>query len=298
MIRPSTAFLTATLAASLPLMAAEQTATTTTSMPEVTSTSSLGGNLVEEQPVDPTGRPEWTSHRRFPTTRVYIQQAPWEVGFEQWLRYRDFRDGTSAARFQEEVEIGLPYRFQLDLYESWVVNEHRHASQDECSIELRYALADWNKIPLNPTLYFEYARVNDDADTVEVKLLLGQDLTPRLHYGFNFAFEQEVTAAHSSAYTLSQGLSYTLIDDLLSAGVEMEYEIETEHGNRHSPTQQFLIGPSVQIRPTRNTHLDLVGLIGTNGAAPNVEGYIVFGIDFGKVGSGESHYSPVSVRSN
>ena len=265
-------------------------------MPEVTSTSVAPG-LAEEQPADATGRPDWTSHRRFPTTRVYIQDAPGEVSFEQWMRYRDFRDGTKEARFQEEIEIGLPYRFQLDMYETWITDEHRRANQDECSFELRYALADWGKIPLNPTLYLEYTVGNHKPNAIEGKLLLGQDLTARLHYGFNFAFEQETSGAQSSEYTFSQGLGYTFIDQVLSVGVEMEYSIETEKGARSNAVQQFLIGPSVQIRPTRNTHLDLVGLIGTNHNAPNVEAFVVFGIDFGKVG-GESHgYSPVSVRS-
>ena len=263
-----------------------------TQLPQVTSTAAA---LLEEQPVDETGRPDWTSSRRFPSTRVYLQDGPGEISFEQWLRQRDFEDGTKQARFQEEVEIGFPYRFQMDLYETWAVDASRTTRQDESSVELRYALADWGKIPLNPTLYVEYARVANDADTIEGKLLLGQDLAPRLHYGFNFAFEQQTTLAHSSAYTLSQGLSYTIIDQVLSAGVEMEYSIETEHGNRHDPTQGFVIGPSVQVRPSRQTHLDLVMMPGVNNASPVFEAYVVFGIDFGKV-TGESHgYVPASV---
>lgn len=262
-------------------------------MPLVTSTASA---LLEDQPADETGRPDWTSARRFPSTRVYLQDGPGEMSFEQWLRQRDFENGTKQSRFQEELEIGLPYRFQIDLYETWQADQRRTIQQDETSVEVRYALADWGKIPLNPTLYVEYAKVAGDADTIEGKLLLGQDLAPRVHYGFNFAFEQETTAAHSSAYTLSQGLSYTLIDQTLSAGVEMEYSIETEHGNRHSPTQGFVIGPSVQVRPTRQTHLDLVAMLGTNNTSPVLEAYVVFGIDFGKVaGHEESHgYIPAS----
>lgn len=265
-----------------------------TQLPQVTSTASA---LIEDQPVDETGRPDWTSARRFPSTRVYLQDGPGEISFEQWLRQRDFEDGSKQSRFQEEVEIGLPYRFQMDLYETWAVDNKRTVRQDETSVELRYALADWGKIPLNPTLYVEYARVAGDADTLEGKLLLGQDITPRLHYGFNFAAEQTMTVPHGIEYTLSQGLSYTIIDQVLSAGVEMEYSIESEHGNRHNPTQGFVIGPSVQVRPTRQTHLDLVAMMGTNNYSPVMEAYVVFGIDFGKViGREESHgYVPASV---
>jgi hypothetical protein len=265
-----------------------------TTLPQVTSTASA---LLEDQPADETNRPEWTSARRFPSTRVYLQDGPGEMSFEQWLRQRDFEDGSKQSRFQEELEIGLPDRFQIDLYETWQTNNQRTVRQDETSVELRYALADWGKIPLNPTLYLEYARVAGDADTIEGKLLLGQDLAPRVHYGFNFAFEQETTMAHSSAYTLSQGLSYTIIDQTLSAGVEMEYSIETEHGNRHDPTQGFVIGPSIQVCPSRRTHLDLVAMAGTNNTSPVMEAYVVFGIDFGKVtGTPETHgYVPAAV---
>src|SRR6185312_15985719 len=85
-----------------------------THLPPVTATAAYTG-LREEAPVDETGRPAWTSARRFGSTRVYLQRAPWEVSFEQWVRIRDRRDGTAQIRFQEEIEIGLPYRFQLDI---------------------------------------------------------------------------------------------------------------------------------------------------------------------------------------
>jgi hypothetical protein len=295
MLKPASRSLAAAAAFLLaaPLSHAQTSAPPTKLAPVITTASPL----LEDQAVDDTGRPDWTSARRFPSTRVYLQDGPGEMSFEQWMRLRDFNDGTKQTRFQEEVEIGLPYRFQMDLYETWTADEHRTVRQDETSVELRYALADWGKIPLNPTLYAEYARVSGDADTVEVKLLLGQDLAPRLHYGFNFAFEQGVTLAHTSAYTLSQGLSYTIIDQVLSAGVEMEYGIETEHGNRHDPTQTFVIGPSLQVRPSRSTHVDMVAMLGTNRYSPDVEAYVVFGIDFGKVtGHQEQHgYVPASV---
>ena len=66
------------------------------SLPEINVT---GSGLRENDPADETGRPEWTSHRRFTTTRVYLQQAPWEVGVEQWWRVRDNRDAQNFAVF-------------------------------------------------------------------------------------------------------------------------------------------------------------------------------------------------------
>lgn len=81
---------------------------------------------------------EWTTARRFPGTRVYLQKLPWEAGFEQWVRVRRFRDGRMRTRMQEEIEIGLPHRFQIDLYETWAIDQNRKVSQEEFFGEVRY----------------------------------------------------------------------------------------------------------------------------------------------------------------
>src|SRR5438270_9977788 len=55
----------------------------------------------------------------------------------------------------QEIEIGLPCRFGLAFENS--IENHRGRTQERTfSIEGRYALADWNKIPLNPTIFVEY----------------------------------------------------------------------------------------------------------------------------------------------
>jgi len=249
--------------------------------------------LEEASPVGPYQQPEWTTERRFPSTRVYLQQMPWNVGVEQWVRGQYFHDGEAETRFQEEVEIGLPHRFQLDLYETWAIDQDRRTDQQECSAELRYALADWGKIPLNPTLYLEYAEHDRSANTLEGKLLLGTDFTQKVHWGLNLACEQGLYGIQNTELAGSQGLSYTLIDQKLSAGVEMEYYHEKAIGS--SGQNWFLIGPSVQWRPTASTHLDLVPLIGCTHYSPEVEAYLVFGYDFG-TGTKKEHYAPTSLR--
>lgn len=62
-------------------------------------------------------QPEWTAHRRFATTRVYVL-PPWQVEFEQWWRGKFPREGKPEHLFQTEIGIGLPYRLQLDFYEN------------------------------------------------------------------------------------------------------------------------------------------------------------------------------------
>ncbi len=138
-------------------------------LPTVTTTDSMSGKLQEERPVGETGRPEWTSARRFSTTRVYLQQDPWEVGVGAWWRYRNKRDNSSISRLTGEIEIGLPYRFQLDFYYDMAVDGDSRSRTEDFAAEVRYALADWGKIPLNPTLYAEYKWVAEGADVVFVE---------------------------------------------------------------------------------------------------------------------------------
>lgn len=298
-------FLTATTLCPLYLMAQTNNPINASAAPEAGQMTKLPevivtGNefkqegVLEAQPVGPYQQPEWTTQRRFPGTRVYLQQMPWETGFEQWVRVRHFRDGTMETRMQEEFEIGLPHRFQVDLYETWAIDQDRNVSQDEYSAEVRYALADWGVIPLNPTLYLEYAQHDHDPNTLEGKLLLGSDLSPNWHWGLNLICEQELSGTKNTELGVSQGISRPLIDQRLSAGVELEYYHEKANG---SPSEnKFLIGPSVQWRPTSWSHIDLAPLFGCTHDSPNIEAFIVIGIDFGPGKHKAEQYAPVSLK--
>jgi len=66
-----------------------------------------------------------------------------------------FRHGPPDHLFTEEVEVGLPHRFGV----AFEIAQERFDGDFQnkrFSVEARYALADWNKIPLNPTLFAEY----------------------------------------------------------------------------------------------------------------------------------------------
>lgn len=254
------------------------------------------GWLDEEAYIGETKRPEWTSRRRFGTTRVYIQYEPWEVGVEQWWRVRSYYDQNPRHLFMEELAIGLPNRMQLDLYYDWAHEGGRTRNKD-FAVELRWALADWDVIPLNPTLYAEY-KATDGAygsDVWEAKILLGDEITPRLHWAFNAVYEREISRGRANEFALTQGLSYTIIDQTLSAGVEMQYKYENEQGGRQDGERKFQIGPSLQFNPSRNTWINLVALFGCTRESPSVEGFIVVGHSFGKVaGGGQTLSRPVS----
>ena len=224
---------------------------TVTRMPETTTTAAAS-MLKESMPIGVTNRPEWTSARRFTGTRIYIQQEPWEVGVESWWRVKHHRDGSFSHRLLEEVEIGLPYRMQLDLYNDIEGDDHRRFHYQSFNVELRWALADWGKIWGNPTLYGEYKFADSTwgPDVYETKLLLGDQFASRWHWGVNFVWEAETGGEREQEFQIPGGISYTLIDGKVSFGVEFLYDHDTVRGERGDPKHQFNIGPSLQLRLT------------------------------------------------
>jgi hypothetical protein len=260
-------------------------------LPEVTVTGEQPLN--EERPLGPNQQPEWTARRRFTTTRVYVQ-PPWQIEAETGWDATYGRSGKPHHLLTQEIEIGLPYRLQLDYEYAETVDGDRWRN-DSSSVELRWAFAEWGKIPLNPTVKAEWKFNNALADAYELSLALGEEITPRWHWGVNLFYEQQVGDDRETEYAISQAVSYTVIDEKLGVGVEMKFDVETDNLDRHA-YPVFLIGPSVQWRPTPRTHLDIAPLFGTTGPSPRIEAFIFFGIDFGPGSERSEAITPVSLR--
>jgi hypothetical protein len=252
--------------------------------------------------VGPYNQPAWTTQRPFPTVRTYVL-PPGQMQVEQWYRPRWKRDGTREDRILEEFAIGLPGRFQLDVYGRWNIEPNEdnryQANWEGTQIELRWALANWGVVPFNPTLYAEWVQRDnreDEPNKYELKLLLAEELfCGKLFYAGNFILEQEVGGEHATELGYSQALATTLIERKLLAGVELWYRSESVHGDRSNPTHEFLIGPTVQWRPTNQTFLDVAPLFGTTPDAPKVEMWVVFGYQFGnRAGPSFSGIAPAS----
>ena len=254
------------------------------SVPLPTTTVVGTNSFREETPMGPYQQPEWTARRRFITTRVYVQ-PPWQVEAEIGLDATFPRQGKTELLLQEEIELGLPHRFQVD-FENHDQNFHEGEGagdwhHDSNSIELGYAFADWGKLPLNPTIKGEWKFNNAAADAYEFQLLLGDEIAPRWHYGLNLFFEHQVGDDRHQEIAASQALSYTLLDSKLGVGAEMKFTSESDKDIRNNPENKFLLGPSLQWRPTKRTHLNLVPLFGVNGDAPTCELLVFFGMEFG-----------------
>ena len=258
-------------------------------------TTVLGTNEMRDSMlIGDNQQPIWTARRPFATTRVYVH-PPWQVETEIGLRTTWPRKGAPEHQLTEEIELGLPYRFQVD-FENATDITGDHWEHGFNAFELRYALADWGRIPLNPTIGAEWKLANNESDAFELKLQLGEEFSEHIHWGFNFNWEQQVHDDLEREFAASQAITYTLIDTKLSAGVEMLFKSESDKDTRDHPEDQFLIGPSFQWRPCKRVHMDVAPLFGVTGHAPLVQLFVFFGFDFGKGSREDDAVSPASMR--
>ncbi|MDQ6913115.1 MAG: hypothetical protein M3128_09610, partial [Verrucomicrobiota bacterium] len=226
--------------------------------------------------------------------------------------------------FTEEIEIGLPYRFGLAFENA--VETYRGTTQERSfSVEARYAFADWDKIPLNPTIFAEYKFgighiLHDEGppekhgpgealdflhemsplpDAFEVRLLLSEEFFGKLEWALNGFFEQEVGGDRGREYGFAQSAMIPVIlpKERLKVGVEMQLTTFTDKGIRDMPSYRFIIGPTIAWKPTKNTRLDISPLFGATDDAPRAEVFAVFSMLFGPGGEHEREAeAPASTR--
>jgi hypothetical protein len=272
------------------------------------------------------GAPPGLSRSRFSNlTNAYV--LPPNTLFAGLIYEGDaFRQGPPDHRLTEEIEIGLPYRFNVALE----ITQERFDGETQnrsLSLEVRYALANWNKIPLNPTLFAEYkfgsGRVLHEErppeedmgmpdgkeggaegeqkpklpDAYEFRLLLSQDFGERVEWAMNWFFEQEVSGDRGREWGFAQSalIPILLPNERFKTGVEMQYKNFTDKDTRDDPAHSFVIGPTVAWKPTRNTRIDISPLFGVTEDSPRVQVFAVFSMLFGGTGS-EMGEAPASTR--
>jgi hypothetical protein len=235
----------------------------------------------EEDRIGPYEQPRWTATRRFPTTRVYVVPEG-KMEAEWWMRTTfPKKDGPAEVRYLWELEMGLPYRFQVDLYLGMDA-EGSQGSFDftRQQIEVRWALADWGKIWGNPTAYVEYINKVDESDAAEFKVLLGEELAPGWHWGVNGVFERELHDSLTNEWQFTAGVSKTITDMKFSAGLELQAIWEdTVHTRGHYEDTLFL-GPSVQWHPQGSSTINLAVLKGIGSDSPDWRTFLNLGWEF------------------
>ena len=248
-------------------------------LPAVDVVGKAGSDLVEEDRVGPYNQPRWTARRRFPSTRVYVR-PPGTVEFEYWNR-TTVESGNTEMRQLYELSIGFEPRLQLDLYFRTDQEGDDGEALIGSQVELRYALADWGKIWGNPTLYFEWVGLEQRPDQIELKLLLGDELAPRWHWGVNLVAELQTSGEREYEYQLTGGLSYTVADSKFSVGGEVQAfmsHTKEDRGDWASPT--VFLGPSFQFAPLPQFHIDFAPMVGITSDSPEFRGWLVVGWEF------------------
>jgi hypothetical protein len=230
------------------------------------------GSLREEQRIGSYGQPRWTATRRFPGTRVYVVPAG-TLGVEWWLEDKQSLAHSRDVRYrsQYEFEMGLGHRLQLDLYLQTEQDGHQQPLRIGAEkVELRYALADWGKIPLNPTLYAEFVRYDGGPPSVELKALFGEELAAHWHMGFNLVWEHWLGGDLTNEYALTTGISYSLVDQRFALGAEVKLETVDHSGDRFAFDEwEVLAGPSVAWSPVPPMHVLFAPLFGNEKAGAN-----------------------------
>src|SRR5437899_12632272 len=100
------------------------------------------------------GAPPDLSHGRISTlTKSYVL-SPFSFELEAGYEGAVFRHGLPSQLFGQEIEMGLPERYTVGI-QNQVEHFDGQTRDRSCTLDARWALADCNKRPLNPTLSAE-----------------------------------------------------------------------------------------------------------------------------------------------
>ena len=184
-----------------------------------------GEGSPQRVPVPRYGHP--FSRSRFSNAVNAYVLPPWAFFFGELFEGQGFRHGPPDYLFTQEIEMGLPYRFNVAA-ETQFERFNGGGGAQTVSLEARWALADWNKIPLNPTIFAEYkfgvgtirheevpppsGRGGEEEesgppkvpDAYEVRLLLAQDFGEHVEWAMNWFFEKENTGDRGREWGFSQ----------------------------------------------------------------------------------------------
>jgi hypothetical protein len=293
----------------------------TTQQPVVVTAPGAGGAF-EEVPSAYGAPPEFSRSRFSNAVNAYVL-PPWSFFVGELFEGVGFRHGPPDYLFTQEVEMGLPYRFNVAAESRWERFNGGGGAQS-VSLEARWALADWNKIPLNPTLFAEYkfgvgtirheevpppsgmggAEEEEEEggppkvpDAYEFRLLLAQDFGEHVEWAMNWFFEKENTGDRGREWGFSQALMTPVLlpNERLKIGLEMEYRNLTVKDTRGDPLNSFTIGPTVAWKPSPHTRLDISPLFGCTDDSPVADVFVAFSWLFGGEERAEAE-APVSTR--
>ena len=244
------------------------------------------------------GAPPDLSHGRISTlTKSYVL-SPFSFELEAGYEGDIFRHGLPAQLFRQEIEMGLPGRFTVG-----VQNQIEHFAGNtrdrSFTLEARYALANWNKLLLNPAISAEYrfGLSNGLPDSGELALLISHDFPHEIEWAMNIFVDREFDGKESTNAGFAQSVEVPVLlpEEKLEVGLEMEYRSGGETIGLERKTQGLAIGPTLAWRPTKDARFDLSPLFGCSEHAPAVQVFAVFSFSWGGPGTGDVE-TPASTR--
>jgi hypothetical protein len=244
------------------------------------------------------GAPPDLSHGRISTlTKSYVL-SPFSFELESGYEGDIFRHGLPAQLFRQEVEMGLPARFTVG-----VQNQVEHFGGDtferSFTLEARYALANWNKLPLNPAISAEYRFGFSDTsrDSGELALLISHDFPNLIEWAMNIFVDREFGGRGSTSAGFAQSVEVPVLlpEEKLEIGLEMQYRSGGETIESDRTIKGLVIGPTLAWRPTKSVRFDLSPLFGCSDHTPSLQMFAVFSFSFGGTAEAEAEM-PASAR--
>src|SRR6476661_3724046 len=288
-----------------------------TTQQQVVVTAAEVPSAYEEVPSAYGAPPQFSRSRFSNAVNAYVL-PPWAFFFGELFEGQGFRHGPPDYLFTQEIEMGLPFRFNVAA-ETQFERFNGGGGAQTVSLEARWALADWNKIPLNPTIFAEYkfgvgpirheevppppgggeeeeSGPPQIPNAYELRLLLAQDFGEHIEWAMNWFFEKENTGDRGREWGFSQALMTPVLlpNERLRIGIEMEYKNVTTKDTRGDPLNSFVLGPTVAWKPTAQTRLDISPLFGCTAGAPVADVFVAFSWLFG--GERAEAEAPVSSR--
>ena len=278
------------------------------------------------------GAPGAFSRSRFSAVTTAYVLPPWGVYTGLIYEGDVFPHGPMDNLFTQEIEVGLPYRFGIAV-ENQVEHFNHETVNASFSIEGRWALADWDKIPLNPTIFAEYkfgtgrilheegpeeemmdedGKIDPDEEEMMMReeeaamqadrpnaygfrLLLSEEIVKGVDWAFNAFLENEIGGDRGREWGFAQAVQMPLFlpHESFTAGVEMQYKFYRQRHARGSPSS-FVIGPAFAYKPTTRMRFDVSPLFGVTHYSPDVQIFGVFSYVFG--GGASEAEAPASTR--
>src|SRR6266480_4677600 len=246
------------------------------------------------------GAPPDLSHGRISTlTKSYVL-SPFSFELEAGYEGAVFRHGPPSQLFGQEIEMGLPARFTVGMQNQ--VEHFAGETRDRSfTLEARYALADWNKLPLNPAISAEYQFGLSNAlpDSGELALLISHDFPHLIEWAMNIFVDREFGGRQSTSAGFAQSVEVPVLlpEEKLEVGLEMQYRSGGEAPGLEGTTKGLAIGPTLAWRPTKDARFDLSPLFGCSDHTPAVQVFALFSFSFGGPTAGEVE-NPASARSH